>query len=248
MSGGTWSIVEVAGHPCDVFEPEAPNAHGDVVMYLHGVHLGRLHDNASFTSQFSRHGLLVIAPITQRSWWSDRICEEFDTRFSAERHVLDHVMPYIAQRWQSEPPRVALLGTSMGGQGALRLAFKHPQVFPIVAALAPAIDYQRYIDEGDEVLTQMYGDAETARQDTATLHVHPLNWPRNIWFSCDPTDARWYESVERLQMKLSALGIPFECDLETEAGGHGFGYYNHMAEKAIDFLAERLEHERLRLV
>ena len=23
-------------------------------------------------------------------------------------------------------------------------------------------------------------------------------------------------------MKLSSLGVPFECDLETEAGGHGF--------------------------
>ena len=71
----------------------------------------------------------------------------------------------------------------MGGQGALRFAFKHPQLFPIVAAISPAIDYQmRYYDEEEVTIPQMYDDPKQARQDTATLHVHPLNWPRNIWF------------------------------------------------------------------
>ena len=68
------------------------------------------------------------------------------------------------------------------------------------------------------------------------------------FFCCDPTDEDWFESSDRLQMKLTSLGIPFESDLETEAGGHGFTYYNHMAERAIGFLAERLETERRRLV
>jgi hypothetical protein len=49
-------------------------------------------------------------------------------------------------------------------------------------------------------------------------------------------------------MKLASLGIPHEVDLDTEAGGHGFKYYNHMAEKAIGFLVERLEFERLRII
>ena len=48
-------------------------------------------------------------------------------------------------------------------------------------------------------------------------------------------------------MKLAALGIPHECDLETTGGGHGFEYYNRMAGKALDFIAARLESERLRV-
>ncbi len=137
----------------------------------------------------------------------------------------------------------------MGGQGALRFAFKHPNVFPAVAAVSPAIDYQIRLEEGDEILWTMYGgDAERARQDTATLHVHPLNWPRHTWFCCDPADARWYESAERLQMKLSSLGIPHEYDLETSGGGHGWEYYNRMAGPAIAFLVNALERERLRVV
>ena len=46
-------------------------------------------------------------------------------------------------------------------------------------------------------------------------------------------------------MKLYSLGVPHEVDLETEGGGHGFPYYNLMAERAIAFLVERLDKERL---
>jgi hypothetical protein len=49
-------------------------------------------------------------------------------------------------------------------------------------------------------------------------------------------------------MKLASLGVPFECDLETEAGGHSFAYASHMAPRAIGFIAKRLEQERLRVV
>jgi enterochelin esterase-like enzyme len=251
-----WTPIKPGSHWCDVFEPADRNPHGFVIVYLHGVHQTRLADQPAFTAEFERHGLPVVAPFTKRSWWTDRICPEFDATLTAERHVLDNVLPLIKERYGGEPPPaasrveplVALLGTSMGGQGALRFAFKYPNRFPVVAAISPAIDYQLRWNEGDETLPQMYSDAEAVRQDTATLHVHPLNWPRNIWFCCDPADARWHDSADRLHMKLAALGIPHEYDLETTAGGHGFTYYNHMVPRAVAFLAERLERERMRVV
>jgi pimeloyl-ACP methyl ester carboxylesterase len=242
-----WSEVQLSGHVCDVFEPGTRGEHGFVLIYLHGVHLSRLVDKPVFIAEFERHRLPVIAPFTGRSWWTDKICSEFDQKLTAERHILDNVLPYIRDRWNAEPPRIGLLGTSMGGQGALRLAFKQPAKFPVVAAISPAIDYHLRWGEGDETLQQMYPDAEAARQDTATLHVHPLNWPRNLWFCCDPTNYRWHESADRLRMKLSALGIPHDCELETTAGGHGFEYYNAMAPRAVGFLVERLEKESRRV-
>jgi hypothetical protein len=108
------------------------------------------------------------------------------------------------------------------------------------------VDYQIRLDEGDEILLEMYGDRESARQDTALLHVHPLNWPRHQFFCCDPADERWFESADRLRMKLGSLGVMFQCDLETTGGGHGFDYYNRMADKTLEFLHNGLERERLR--
>jgi S-formylglutathione hydrolase FrmB len=246
-SSGSWSEIELAGHTCEIYEPPRPSEHGYVVVYLHGIHLQSLRDKAAFVHEFDRHGLRVVCPQTGRSWWSDKISAEFDPRITAERYVVEHVRRWIEQQWGTASPAIALLGTSMGGQGALRIAFKHPREFPVAAAISPAIDYQLRMDEGDETLAAMYADKEQARQDTATLHVHPLNWPRNIWFACDPIDARWHESAERLRMKLAALGIPHECDLETSGGGHGFEYYNRMAPAALAFIAARLESERLRV-
>ncbi len=210
------------------------------LIYLHGVHGGLLRDHPAFTESFERYGLPVIAPIAGPTWWTDHICEAFDAQISAEQYVRQEVVAYIQQRWGSAPPGIGLLGTSMGGQGVLRLAYRYPQTFPVVAALAPAIDYQiRYL-EGDPVIRQLYRDPEAVRQDTATLYIHPLNWPKHQFFCCDPQDARWIDSAERLQMKLASLGIPHTCDLETEAGGHGFQYYDQMAARAVAFLVDGL--------
>jgi S-formylglutathione hydrolase FrmB len=242
-----WSTETVAGHPCDIYLPPEPSKHGYVVLYLHGVHMNPLDDQPAFMAQFDRHGLAVVCPQTKRSWWTDKICNEFDRTISAEQYVLKRVLPFIDERWGAKPPRIGLLGTSMGGQGALRLAYKHPSLFPVVAAISPAIDFQKRYNEGDETIPQMYPDPEAARQDTATLWIHPLNWPRHQFFCCDPEDFRWHESADRLRMKLYSLGVPHACDLETTGGGHGFDYYNRLADRAISFLAEKLDEERRRI-
>jgi S-formylglutathione hydrolase FrmB len=245
---GTWEIPAIGGHPADLYIPPGPQKEGAVFLYLHGVHLNRLGDKPAFVSEFDRVGIPVIAPFTARSWWTDRICSEFDPGISAEQHLLKQVLPFIKDRFGVEPPRIGIFGTSMGGQGALRLAYKYPNQFPVVAAISPAIDYHLRMREGDETLPLMYDDDEQARQDTALLHIHPLNWPRHQFFCCDPTDERWWNSADRLKMKLWSLGVPHECDLETSGGGHGFEYYSKMAPKAIQFLVDRLEKERLRIV
>ena len=244
---GNWSTEDVAGHACHVFEPAVPNEHGDVVIYLHGLHVALLSEQPVMVAELNRHGLRTVCPVTERSWWTDRICAEFDLEITAEAYVLDKVLQFIEARWGNRPPQIALFGTSMGGQGALRLAYKHADRFPVVAGIAPAIDFHLRMEEAvDETLPLMYRDPEAARQDTATLHIHPLNWPRHQFFCTDPED-RWWDSADRLRMKLGSLGVPFECDLETSAGGHSWDYYNHMAPRVVAFLMEGLDQQRRRM-
>ncbi len=245
---GSWARLGIAGHPCRLYEPSHPSPHGYTVLYLHDRYQGTPASRSQVLQPFQEHGLRIMAPLARRSWWVDRLCPDFDPHITPEKYLLEKILPWLATNWQCQPPRLALFGVSMGGQGALRLAYKYPQLFPVVGAIFPAIDFQICLEDGDRILSQMYRDAEDARQDTATLHIHPLNWPRQQWFCCDPEDTRWHDSAERLRMKLHSLGIPHTCDLETSAGGHTWDYVEHMCPAAVNFLVQALEQERLRVV
>ena len=135
----------------------------------------------------------------------------------------------------------------MGGQGALRLAFKYPQLFPVVAAIAPAIEYHELYGQGTP-LDEMYDSKEQCRQDTAIMHVPPHHPPPHIFFCIDPADSRWFRGNDRLHEKLNALGVPHQADLTTRAGGHSWDYFNHMAERVERFVYAGLEQESRRLL
>ncbi len=246
MQSPTFEIA-IAGHRAHVFEPAQRNPHGWAVVFLHDIDGAGLHGRQAYLQEFQRHGLPCIAPVSGRSWWTERIWPDFDAKLSAERYVIEPILDYVDKQWGARSPQVALLGIGMGGQGALRLSFKFPNRLPIAAAVAPALDYQlAYYDEDEVALPAMYAEPEAARQDTATLHVHPLNWPRNIWFAADPAEERWYGSAERLKMKLSALGIPHEADLETSSRG-AIAYADLMAARVVEVVIDKLDRERRRV-
>ncbi len=240
--------VEIAGHECEIVVPERLHPQGFTAIYLHGVHLQKLADHPEFVAPFLQRGIRLIGPRTGPHWWLDQVCPQFDPAVTPERYVTEHVLPWMASEWDVEPPKIALVGTSMGGQGALRIAYKRPRTFPVVAALAPAIDFHWKWREGDPVLRCLFADEEAARQQTALLYAQGFNCPPHQFFCCDPQDTRWWESADRLKMKLESMGVRFECDLETRAGGHGFDYYTAMAPQTAEFIERSLEAARLRLV
>ena len=244
-----WSTITVAGHVCELFEPPRPLP-GRAVIYLHDVTEQPLQLQPALRDVMEEAGLPTIAPRTGRSWWLDRIMPGFDKELTPERFILERVRAEVAQRFGVQPPGIALIGTGMGGQGALRISYRHPTVFPVSAAIAPAIDFHLAMRECDirddgeyyDTLWETYGDVERARQDTAILHVHPLNWPRHQWFASDPADVHWHDGAARLQSKLRALGIPHTAMLEsrglTAAG---------LAPDMIRFIVDALSQESRRL-
>jgi pimeloyl-ACP methyl ester carboxylesterase len=242
---GAWSQVQIAAKPADVYEPRGPVADGRAVLHLHGHGLTTLKDNPVFSAELERHGLRVVCPHGQRSWWTDVVCREFDPEVAPLRFLREAVVPWIAERWDVRPPGIGLTGISMGGQGALQLAYRHAREFPVVAAISPAVDFHNWHGRGLP-LDEMFPDREAARQATVILQLHPLSWPRHQLIVCDPADAEWFEGTERLAMKLSASGIPFESDFTTSRGGHTWDYFNAMAAPVLGFVAEGLDLESRR--
>jgi S-formylglutathione hydrolase len=244
---GTWHTVDIAGKPADVYEPPSTSRPRFGILDLHNGGLETLRDRPAFTRLFDELRLACVCPHGQRSWWADRVCREFDPQLTPERYLLSQVVPYFGERWNLAPRRIGVQGISMGGQGALRLAFKHPDLFPAVAGIASSIDYHERYSEGT-LLDEMYDSKEQCRQDTVPLHVHPTHYPPHIFFCIDPDDVRWYRGNDRLHEKLTALGIPHTIDFTTRAGGHSWSYFNHMAERAVRLVAAGLESESRRLL
>ena len=244
---GTWTTLDVGGKPADVYDLAGDTRPRFGLLFLHGVGLETLRDRPAFTRVLDERKLACVCPHGGRCWWADRVCAEFDPHLTPERHLLDNVLPFFGTRWGLGPRAVGLAGVSMGGQGALRLAFKHPQRFPAVGAISAALDYHELYGQGSP-LDEMYDSREHCRQDTAVLHVHPSQYPPHILFVIDPDDRAWFRGNDRLHEKLAALGVPHEFDFTTRAGGHSWDYFDHAADRVLRFLTAGLEQESRRLL
>lgn len=242
-----WTRTSVLRKLVDVYYPARKPAPRFGVLFLHGVGGETLTDNEVYSRLFEELGLVCVSPHGQRCWWVDRVCPEFDPVLTPEKFLLQGVLPLFQEKWNLQPRSIGVMGISMGGQGALRLAFKYPQLFPVVAGISSALDYHDLYGEGS-VLDEMYDSKEQCRQDTALMHVPPFQPPPHIFFSIDPEDVDWIRSNDRLHEKLSALGVEHTCDLTTRAGGHSWTYFNHMAEPVLRFLYAGLELESRRLL
>jgi hypothetical protein len=236
-----WQHLEIDGRAIDVLEPAEAVAAGSetaAVIFLHDFDGQTLAASSVFTAELERHRLRTICPIADRSWWTTTPCPEFDEVNSPLEFVRQAVVPFIGNRWGIEPPRIGLLGIGMGGQGVLQLAYRWPRDFPVVSAIAPAVDFHNWHGYGLS-LDRMFRSREAARQESAILHIHPLNWPKRQFLCCDPADEYWFEGTDRLAMKLASMGIAFERDLMTSAGGHTWQYFERMAPAAISFITAR---------
>jgi pimeloyl-ACP methyl ester carboxylesterase len=244
---GTWTEDSVGGKSVDIFQPTNLDRPRFGLIFLHGIGSEYIRGNEIYSGLLDKFQIPCLGPRGQRCWWTDRVCQEFDPSLTPERHILDHVLPFFQQRWNLAPRAIGLFGISMGGQGALRLAFKHSTLFPVVAGISSALDYHELYGQGGP-LEEMYDSREQCRQDTALLHVPPHHYPPHIYFCIDPGDEDWFRGNDRLHEKLNALGIQHTADLTTQAGGHSWQYFNHMAEPVLRFLLAGLEQESRRLM
>lgn len=234
-----WTSATIAGKSADLFQPTDTEPQPFAILHLHGHSEVTLKDNPVFTESLEKHRIRCICPHGRRSWWLDRVCPEYDASIPPQSYLIHSLLPWLEEHWQVTSPQIGLTGISMGGQGVLQLAYRHARQFPVVAALAPAVDFQNWHGRGLPI-DEMFESPEAARQATAILNLHPLSWPRYQFLACDPTDDEWFESADKMSMKLSSSGIPHDIDFETSNGGHSWDYFETMAEKLIGWTTEKL--------
>ncbi|OYT73338.1 MAG: hypothetical protein CFK52_01840 [Chloracidobacterium sp. CP2_5A] len=161
-------------------------------------------------------------------------------------------LPFIEQRYRTLGSREGRLiaGISMGGYGALLIAFRHPTLFCGVAAHCAAIftDLPRPPQSSDDrigawrygLATKLYGDPP----DAEFFNAHsPLAVAQakadalrrlSIYFDVGSEDRyRFDVGNQRLHETLEALRVPHEFTLAP--GGHGWAFLVARSEPAFAF-------------
>ncbi len=227
-----------------------------ILYFLHG-----LGDNQEMLIRFGGFSLiedmwekkqitpyLIVTPAAGASFYIN----SYDGRTRYSDFFLKEFMPYIEKHYRIEPGRAhrGIAGISMGGYGALRFAFAHPELFVSVSAHSAAL-----IDKLPNV--QGRGAAGNSRIELLG-HVfgEPPNkefWDRNnplilagelsrsdapkIYFDCGSEDGYgFYNGAAALDKILDHRGIPHEFHLYP--GGHDWSYFVEHIGASLQFHSE----------
>ena len=177
-----------------------------------------------------------VVAIADGCWWSDRPGR-------SGRSPLEVLVDFFGER--SGP--AAVFGVGVGGQGALFAALERPDIFPIVAAVAPACDLGRWYPSSAS-LQATFETADQARQAEAPLRLNPLVRPHSFWIRCDPRDEPCAPSALRMVSKLTASGIAVDADLVSEFGVSRDAYVLAQADTMVDFIDRAVDRAPLPLL
>jgi S-formylglutathione hydrolase FrmB len=168
---------------------------------------------------------LIVTPNARQSFYVN----SKDGRQRYEDFLVREFFPHIEKKYRVQADRAhrGISGTSMGGYGALRLAFKHPELFTAVsahmAALYPKIpqDFIDYIElnNGGQQLATVFGTPfdETFWERNTPFYFARLNAAKiralklKIYFDCgDRDDFSFDVGAKKLDEQLTQAKIPHE--------------------------------------
>lgn len=173
-----------------------------------------------------------------------------------EDMVVNDLVEHVEKSFRAVPDRAgrALLGISMGGYAALRIAFKHPQRYVAAAAhSAMVLEKIPTAEDGARrgqmaAFNRVFGDPIDAAlwsandplqlAGTADAKAVPA-----LYFDCGTEDRfGLFVGNADLHQKLLGRGIKHEFGLYP--GDHGYEYVRSVIEKSLRFLGAALGAKR----
>lgn len=190
---------------------------------------------------------LIVSPEGKRSFFVNSA----DGKFRYNDFFLQEFMPAIEHRYRVRAGREnrGVTGVSMGGYGALRLAFAHPELFSSVSAQGAAImtHSPKALDTAmrsggsiGPLLGPVFGDPinvahwnENYPLDLAKEHATGLRHLA-IYFNCgDKDDYGFEKGAEALHHQLTSENIKHEYHLYP--GDHSLMYFVAHMDGVLEF-------------
>lgn len=210
-------------------ENAQPGDRFPVVYALHGAygtykdwlgHQPRIKDMADL------YGMIIVHPDGRDTWYMD---SPVNPKIKMESFFIQDLIPYIDAHYPTipNPKKRAITGLSMGGHGALNLAFKHPDVFGNAGSMSGGVDIRPFPNNWG--LPNLLGPADQYPENweaaSAITHVKDIKPGQlNIYFDCGVDD--FFAQVnENLHRALLDAKIPH--DYVSRPGGHTWEYWNN---------------------
>ena len=190
---------------------------------------------------------LVVSPEA----WDTFYIDSQDGKTLYGQFFLREFMPYIEKTYRVRVGRAerGITGFSMGGYGALRIAFANPELFGSVSAHSAALVRQPPMavaagastgDPAAQLLIRVFGNPiDTKFWDLNSpfvlAHKNAAALSRmKIYFDCGTEDSYgFYRGASELDQTLTALKVPHEFHLYP--GGHSISYLNAHREASFEF-------------
>jgi S-formylglutathione hydrolase FrmB len=203
-----------------------------VVYLLHGGGGGfRDWSNYSDVARFAEAGLILVMPEGGSSYYTNALDPAQD-RY--EDYVTHDLIADVEQRFPAAPGRAnrAIVGLSMGGFGAVKIALRRPDLFSFVGGLSSAIDVPRRAFSikrlGQSLhFNSIFGGAggETRRENDPFVLVRSAN-PETapyLFLTCGEQ-----EGLLPANREFAALLAQhhFRYELNTMRGGHDWKQWN----------------------
>jgi len=236
-------------------DPKHPPRRYPVLYFLHGLgqneqtlfNTGGWNLIEDLRQQHKIGDFLMVAPEGMRSFYVNSA--DGSVRYSD--FFLREFMPYIESKYRIRPGREGrgITGVSMGGYGALRFAFAHPELFSAVSAQSAAL----MTASAQELDAAEHSGAPIAKL-LGTVFGQPVDvthWKENspfvlakknearlrklaIYFNCGQEDDYGFEKgAQALHQQLQAEGIRHQYHLYP--GDHSLTYFLAHIGETMEF-------------
>jgi S-formylglutathione hydrolase len=239
-SRATGTEMEVAVY----LPPAAEKGPCPVVTWLSGLTCtwANATEKAGFQRVAAERGLIIVCPDTSprgtdlpgehdaydfgsgAGFYLDATRPPWSNHYRMETYVIDELPALVAQAAPVDPDRQGIFGHSMGGHGALTLAFRHPGRFRSLSAFAPIVAPSQ-VPWGQKAFRSYLGDdpaAWTAHDACALAAI--TTWRSPILIDQGLADDFLEEQLrpELFETACAAAGIPLTLRRHT---GYDHSYY-----------------------
>ena len=168
-----------------------------------------------------------------------------------ETVVADELPAHLTAAHGADPTRRAVIGASMGGYGALKLVFAHPERYVAAAALSPAVfpgDTVATVPEENRIsvlgdllaaVEASPGDALSTRLTTNLTALRAADGPALFMAVGDHDEFRLQDGTEHLHRAMWDLGVRHEY-LVRRGGTHAGQEMLAVQRDALAFIGAAL--------